>query len=201
MSNDLQQQIQPHMSEITHAKGLVFDLRNNSGGNSAPGSWFASHLYDKPTSVLQFRLYSGNNQFGAWEKDLLAPIQPRIVAPTAVLINGENASSAEMFIAHLEAAPNVRTFGTRSMGADGHPQLYPVISGVQVQISSWQERVLKTGQPIEQVGIAPQQPVEENMPDFCKYLALPEQGRDLSSEDDVLQAGIQWILSEERKNP
>ncbi|WP_420948991.1 S41 family peptidase [Alicyclobacillus tolerans] len=191
MDSNLWQQLESHMNEIVHSKGLIIDLRNNGGGNSAPGSWFAQHFYSKPTTALE-RRPSANVP---WIPEILQPLLPRISVPTAVLINGEDWSSAEMFIAQLEAAPNVETFGSRTMGADGNPVFYPVMNGVEVKISSWQERVTSTGLPIEQFGITPEKEVQESYTNFLKELSLSYDNKGSAQYDDVLQKANVWVRS------
>jgi len=66
--------LQNNMREIVKAKGLIIDLRNNAGGNSAPGSWFAQHVYSTPTTALEFR-WGGT---GRWTPATLQSLSPHI---------------------------------------------------------------------------------------------------------------------------
>ncbi|QQE79227.1 S41 family peptidase [Alicyclobacillus sp. SO9] len=194
MTDTLEAQLKSHMNEILKAKGLILDLRDNPGGRSEPGVWFTDHLYTHSEVPLLSRTYH-HGSFSVWDHAVLLPLKPHISAPTAVLINSSDASSAEMFVAQLGDAPNVKTFGSRTMGADGNPRLYPVMKGVQVRISGWQETVTATGQPIEQVGIAPDETISWSMPQVKKYIDSLEGNADPLTLDPVVQAGKNWILS------
>lgn len=192
MTTDLQQQLQPYMGEIEKASGLIIDIRNNPGGNSGPSSWFAEHFFTHMTVPMEYRAKGD-----PWMPDEELALSPHIKAPTAVLINGSDFSSAEMFITEMESAKQVHTFGSRTAGADGNPTIFPVMKGVEVAVPQDQRRVTSTGDLIEGVGIAPETYVEPTYPDFMKMIDAMEHDTDPEKYDTVLQTALAWVKDQQ----
>lgn len=203
------------------AKGLIVDIRGNPGGDMWPGLWFARHLYNRvetPAEVrfpkrydptLPHELANGTEyiplkpvssataspDFTQWGVMQLSPLTPHVSVPIALLTDGWNASAAENFVVFMQSAPNVETFGDTTMGADGSPRAYPVMKGVQVLISSWQERIMATGLPVEGFGLPPDHRVNVSYSDFVNETIRAQQGdpQETMSHDPVVQAALAWI--------
>ncbi len=209
------------VEQIRSAKGLIVDIRNNEGGGMWHGAWFAQHFYTSVQEPLEFRGLknvgsrllktdvipgdafphvklsnpSRSSSFTPWYTFQMRPLQPHIAIPTAVLINGWNASAAENFIAFMQVAKNVKTFGSRTMGADGSPVSFAVMKGVRVEVSSWQDRIRATGLPIEGVGIQPEVPVTTSYGEFLNELQAANHGQYAIQYDAALQTALHWLHS------
>ena len=209
------------VEQIRSAKGLIVDIRNNEGGGMWHGAWFAQHFYTSVQEPLEFRGLknvgsrllktdvipgdafphvklsnpSRSSSFTPWYTFQMRPLQPHIAIPTAVLINGWNASAAENFIAFMQVAKNVKTFGSRTMGADGSPTSFAVMKGVRVEVSSWQDRIRATGLPIEGVGIQPEVPVTTSYGEFLNELQAANHGQYAIQYDAALQTALHWLHS------
>lgn len=202
------------------SKGLIIDIRGNGGGDMLPGIWFVRHLYDRTETPTEVRFRTavdrtlpsaerGGQQtlplrpsstpaspgFTKWGIMQGAPLEPYLNIPVALLTDGWNASAAENFTAFMQVAPHVATFGSRTAGADGAPTRYPVMKGVQVAISSWQERVMATGLPIEGFGLPPEHPVDVTYEAWLDETTRAQQGdpQQMMDHDPVLQAALQWV--------
>ncbi|GEO26176.1 hypothetical protein AAC03nite_19610 [Alicyclobacillus acidoterrestris] len=209
-----------------NSKGLILDIRGNDGGIMWPGLWFARHLYKSdmepaevrfPTSQylklpqtltsqdeisipLKPSTEKATPGFTKWGIMNISPLSPNLNIPVALLINGWNASAAENFTVFMKAAPNVSTFGSPTSGEDGSPRSFTVMKGVNVDISTWQERVMSTGFPIEGFGLAPDHPVFVSDSDLTKETIRSQQGdtQQTMKNDLVLQDALAWIIQKNR---
>ncbi|WP_161624320.1 S41 family peptidase [Alicyclobacillus acidoterrestris] len=203
-----------------HSKGMVIDIRGNSGGDMWPALWFARHLYsgiERPTEVrfrtseyvqLPSQLTDGTQRialkasetqasagFTKWGVTQISPLAPKLNIPVALLTDGWNVSAAENFTVFMKSASNVSTFGSVTGGSDGSPQTFPVMKGVEVSISTWQERVMATGLPIEGFGLHPDHPIYMSDAQVTEEMIRSQQGnpRQTMDHDSVLQAAQAWV--------
>ncbi len=142
---------------LLDAKGLIIDLRVNSGGAEPIAQQFASRLTDEPLSYA-------SNQFRRSSKydDLLTlgtrQVMPqrgrRYKGPVVGLIGPGCVSSGEGFALMLRALPKAKLIGQNTRGASGNPQPVLLPNGVTVRYSIWVPLQLD-GKPFEGIGIAP----------------------------------------------
>jgi C-terminal processing protease CtpA/Prc len=139
------------------AKGLIIDLRVNSGGSEPLAQQFVARLIDKPLE------YASNQFRGGAAHDTLITRVVRQAAPgrgkaypgpVVGLIGPGCVSSGEGFALMLAALPNGKLIGQPTRGASGNPQPVVLPNGVKVNYSTWVS-LKRDGQPFEGTGIAP----------------------------------------------
>ncbi len=93
------------------AKGLIFDVRGNPGGIGAMANGLAGYLVTERVSLGAMKLRGTELKFLAFPQD--GPY----LGPVAVLIDGNSASTSEIFAAGLQELGRAIVVGERSMGA------------------------------------------------------------------------------------
>jgi carboxyl-terminal processing protease len=170
------------MESFIEAKGIVIDLRGNSGGKDAmalammgwlaPNEWVAGRLRTRSnetqmTVVPRSRIYEG---------------------PVAVLTDGLTGSSAEFMAAALQEMKRVRVVGTRTKG-EALPAEYTKLPNGDVFLYAVMDFVTGAGKRLEGIGVVPDDEVALTQESLLE-------GRDL-----VLEAAVSWIDSKEHSLP
>lgn len=106
--------------------------------------------------------------------------------PFAVLIDRNSASSAEILAGALQDHQRARLFGEQSFGKGSIQSLFEITDELVVKLTIAHYQTPK-GRKIHHKGIAPDQPVAEN-------LNAPLHGRD----DLPLQAALTWLAAQKR---
>jgi carboxyl-terminal processing protease len=131
------------LPQLREARGLVIDLRRNSGGASGVGYRIASWLIDDSLATSRWRTrehraahkawgqYGGEHEvytrMDAWiDGGSHGSIQPnaegpRLIVPTVVLQGHFTGSAAEDFLVAVDAVPHFTTVGQPSNGSTGQP--------------------------------------------------------------------------------
>lgn len=108
---------------LTGTKGVIFDVRDNPGGNLDNISALLSHLITQPTTVAYSRTRNGPtpNDFSAWVPNVVKPRGTPYAGRVAVLINRRSYSAAHLFAVFAAELPQVTVVGGRSGGGSGAP--------------------------------------------------------------------------------
>jgi len=124
---------------IEQSKGLVLDLRENSGGNSDNAYQILGYLVDKPFKIVQgkSRNYNAFNRAmritQQWEDNpsVELPAKPSkfYSKPLAVLMSSRTGSSAEDFCVVLSHLKRGKLIGTSTAGSTGQPLFYGLPGG------------------------------------------------------------------------
>jgi hypothetical protein len=159
------------------AKGLIVDVRTNSGGSETLAATFAGCFVEKPVVYSRNLNRAGGRFGGPYDRTL----QPNADGPAyrgrvAVLMGPVNMSACESFLLMMRQAPGCRLAGERSCGSSGNPRPHDLGNGVTVYLSSWQDQT-PDGRPVEGVGVEPDVTVK----------AAPA---DLARGDPVLKAAL-----------
>lgn len=154
--------------EMGNMKGLVLDVRANSGGDEMLARSIAGRFVDDKTVYAKHAFVAPNHPsgFGPVEERSLEPIAPRFDKPVVVLTGPLNMSSCESFLLMMRAAGK-KLIGEPSSGASGNPQPHELGNGVKVYLPSWKALRLD-GSALEGVGIAPDILVDTQPSDFEK---------------------------------
>jgi hypothetical protein len=165
------------------AKGMIIDVRGNSGGGEDLAEQVAGCFVTEP------HLYSKHitRQGGQW-----SPVRNRMLDPNraragyrgkvVVLIGRHCASSNESFILMMKAA-GATLVGETTFGSSGNPHPHELANGVTVSLPSWKD-LLPDGSLLEGVGIKPDIEVKAQQPDFAQ-------------RDAVLEAGLKQLRAPE----
>ncbi|OOG19740.1 hypothetical protein BWD42_07510 [Sphingobacterium sp. CZ-UAM] len=106
-----------------HLKGLILDLRDNTGGDLRDLNFLIGRLIDKPLTYGYSRYKLGNNplDYSPWMPAIIRPIpNSRAYAKKiVVLLNMYSISMAELTAMALNRLPNTTLVGERTYGANG----------------------------------------------------------------------------------
>jgi hypothetical protein len=149
---------------LLDGKGLIIDLRANSGGSELVAQQFVGRLVAKPLA------YASNQFRGGTAYDDLLTLGTRQVAPgkgiayqgqVVGLIGPGCVSSGEGFALMLAALPKGTPVGQATRGASGNPRPVLLPNGVTVNYSTWVPLQLN-GKPFEGTGIAPDTRIDDD---------------------------------------
>ncbi len=165
--------------------GIIIDLRGNIGGVAGMVMGIGGHFVDTSTSLgtmvtresqLQFRL---NPRRINREGDLVEPFD----GPLAILIDGQSASTSEVFAGGMQAIGRARLFGTTTAGAALPAFLSELPSGDRL-MHAVADYLDPNGQSLEGRGAVPDEEV------------LHEPAALLRGRDEPQEAAKRWILSQ-----
>jgi hypothetical protein len=173
------------LDSFATAKGLVLDMRFNSGGDERIARDFAARFVETRALFAQHRTREPLAE-GGW-----APIQRRYIEPVAdvarrfkgrvaVLMGPRCFSSNETFLLMMRHGAKAKLVGERTYGSSGNPQAINLRNGVTLMVPSW-EALDADGNPLEGRGITPD------------IAAAPG---DDPARDGVLDAALQWLRND-----
>jgi carboxyl-terminal processing protease len=156
-------------------KGMIIDLRGNTGGIGGMAMGMAGFLISEPNQRLGTMHMRGT--------DLNFVVNPRLngfKGPVAVLIDSLSASTSEIFTGGLQDLGRARIFGTRSAAAalPSAIERLPNGDGFQHAIANY---VSESGRVLEGNGVIPDVMVKLNREDL------------LQGVDAVLDAALKWM--------
>jgi hypothetical protein len=161
------------------ARGLVLDLRDNSGGKDANAEKIAGRFFPERRLYrrIQYRNGPDHGDFSPLEEDYLEPVgRARFLGPVALLTNRRTFSAGESFVLAMRTLPGVTTVGDTTGGGSGNPLYREMPNGWSFSVSRWIEWSLD-GTTHEGVGIPPDIP-----------RTIPSQ--QLGVSDPILQAAV-----------
>lgn len=147
------------MDYIRNTKGLIIDVRGNTGGRYSNSNAVVSRFIDIPIESL--KAYSKGNV--PFDEEPVIPNTKyfRYSNPVVILINGANLSTGEAFPELMRQLPNVTVIGDTTAGAGASDLDYDNIKG-EFQLScgftirvSTVYAVRLDGLPIEWNGVLP----------------------------------------------
>lgn len=133
--------------DLSNTKGMIIDLRYNSGGSDRNAQQMISCLIDKPISspLLKFPQYIA--AYRAWGKseellELSSLIFPRVekkyLGPLVILTGIGTASTAEDFAIEMEFSGRAVLVGERTPGSAGNPIRVPLPGGGILRVATFQ---------------------------------------------------------------
>ncbi len=124
-ADDLQEgSLDSLIQSFSSLRGMVVDVRSNSGGNSRNAEMLASRFADQKRLVSKHLYKKGpeHNDFYPPREVFLEPGGPnQFTKPVIVLMNRHSYSAANHFILHMKALPHVVLMGDDSGGGGGIP--------------------------------------------------------------------------------
>ena len=103
--------IRDTLTEATgRARGLILDLRSNTGGLTVVATGLTGLLVDEKTNLGKLDLKNGHITYQGY------PQKDRFSGPVAILVDGGTVSTSEMLAAGLQEAGRARIFGETTLG-------------------------------------------------------------------------------------
>jgi hypothetical protein len=161
-------------------KGLIIDVRPNSGGAEPLAQEVAGCFLDRPKAYAKHVIRSGG-KFGPPRERVVEPNKgrPRYRGKVAVLMGPKNMSSCESFLLMMKQVPTCTLVGERSFGSSGNPKPFDLGNGVTLFVPSWND-LGPDGKGLEGNGIAPDVEIKATPKDFA-------------TRDPVLEAALALV--------
>lgn len=173
--------------EISKAKAIIFDIRENGGGSSTVGYKVLATLSDQQLAVNRsetrdykptYRAWGRNDENYQFEPWTFPPdAQFQFKGKVAVLISAATYSAAEDFAVAFDNMKRGQLIGQASGGSTGQPLLFSLPGGGAARVCTKKDSY-PDGKAFVGVGVQPQQSVKPRLSDF-------RQGR-----DTVLEAAL-----------
>ena len=167
--------MQKHFAAISKAKGLIIDIRNNSGGSSENGYALMKLLTGKPFKDSNWRSRDYKPVYRSWYRtpgwlrvpaDVIKADAPQhYTGPVAVLTSPRTFSAAEDFLVVFASAKRGKLVGETTAGSTGNPLLIKLPGGGMAFICT-KDDSFPDGRVFEGVGIAPDVPVAQTIADI-----------------------------------
>ena len=137
-------EIERALTQLRGAKGLVIDVRPNSGGDERLAKRIAAWFVEgtKVYAKHRIRTGAGKDGFGpVGERSVTGNADPerRYAGPIVVLTSRAVMSSCESFVLMLRQAPKCTVIGQPTRGSSGNPQPFDLGNGVTAMVPSWQD--------------------------------------------------------------
>ena len=147
--------LQKTIRKLFQAKGMIVDLRRNSGGAEPTAQAIAGLFSDKEFAYAKQRLRRHDGAWAEPQTRILHPVAGRTyMKPIVCLIGPGAVSSAEGFAMMMKALDHCHTIGLATRGASGNPAPVTLPNGVEVWFSRWIAMEMD-GTPIEDRGVMP----------------------------------------------
>ena len=128
------------LERLKNKKGIILDLRSNSGGQSQNVKTIARRFINNSFVYLKYKLRNGpeHDDYTKWFEDEIHPggdIQ--YTRPIALLTNRESASATELFTQTLRGLPHVSVVGDTTAGGLGNNIYRELPNGWTYRFTVW----------------------------------------------------------------
>lgn len=150
-------------------RGLIIDIRNNSGGSLTNAEKFAARFINQPTNVgyIQHKTGTGHDDFSDMEEQRLEPSSNlRWHKNVCVLTNRKVYSAANEFAKYMHTFPTVKLVGDQTGGGAGLPFSSSLPNGWAVRFSACP--MYDINRQSTEFGIAPDYNISLTQEDFLK---------------------------------
>lgn len=157
-------------------KGVVLDLRDNTGGDMGPMACAVSSLlpegelvyyhyrsYDIPVTLKDGVISNAGTGGTSLYPD------EKLSVPVAILTNEMTASSGEALLLCFRGMDNVKTFGTPTAGYTSVNMLYSLYDGAQMYLTVAFDKA-RTGEIFEETAISPDVTTDSPLDDAMEWL-------------------------------
>jgi len=173
------------LSQWKNMKGIIIDVRGNSGGNGINAETVADRFADQSREYLYQRQKNGpgKDNFSSWKSRSIEPKGSyQFLKPVVVLTSRATMSSAEMFVMAMQNLPQVTIVGDTTGGGIGNPINRELPNGWTYRLST-AITADAHGSIMEGVGIFPDIPVITTTTDS------------INGVDKILEKGIEIITN------
>ena len=155
------------ISNLLLTRGLIIDLRNNTGGMMTSAEEFAARFTNKKILVgyMQHKTGKGHSDFSSMEEQYLQPSTGiRWQKPVIILTNRSVYSAANEFVKYMKCCPNVIIVGDKTGGGAGMPFSSEIPIGWSIRFSACP--IFDKNQASTEFGIDPDHKVDMTTNDF-----------------------------------
>jgi hypothetical protein len=155
------------LSYLLPTRGLIIDIRNNSGGLISSAEELAARFTNEELLVgyIQHKTGKAHDAFSAMREQWLKPSRGlRWQKPVVVLTNRGVYSAANEFVKYMKCCPNVRIVGDKTGGGAGMPFGSELPNGWGVRFSACP--IYDKNKESTEFGIAPDVKVSLGIVDF-----------------------------------
>jgi hypothetical protein len=150
------------INSLWNMKGIIVDIRGNTGGSEGLGAIVAGRFADKSRiyCYTRWRQGPGYNDFSDYQPVSISPEGPKqFLKPVTLLTNRHCFSSAEGTILMFRVLPNVTIIGDTTGGGSGNPIALQLPNGWTYSVSRWIQYTADK-KIFEGIGISPDIPVQ-----------------------------------------
>jgi C-terminal processing protease CtpA/Prc len=206
-SDEIVTAFRKELPQMADAKGIIIDLRENSGGDSRNSSAIVGHFAEAPFKGAAWRTPVHYGVYKAWGMyaDSIEELekyrdyyfghvyhvaeateyQPssgiKLTAPTVVLIGRKTASAAEDFLIMADGIDHITYIGEPTFGSTGQPLMLDLPGGGTARISTKRD-FYPDGKEFIGVGVEPDLEVKPTVEAF------------LSGKDQVLEKAVSSLM-------
>lgn len=132
------EQVNTIFNEVSSTKGLIIDIRNNSGGKSDNVNKLFSRFIASKKLVKYELLKKGNGHDDFFDPTpyYVTPMGQYYKNSIVVLTNRQCFSVCNDFVSYMSEIPNVKIMGDRTGGGGGLPQNYILANGWKLQYTA-----------------------------------------------------------------
>jgi carboxyl-terminal processing protease len=143
------------LAALRDTRGIVLDLRVNSGGSDAVGFAIAGRFADRERVAFTKQARHGSGLTPSYEVRVQPSARERFAKPVVVLAGALTASAAEVMVLGLRVLPQVTVLGQRTLGVFSDTLYRRLPNGWEFTVSNEVYRA-PDGALFEGVGIPPQ---------------------------------------------
>jgi hypothetical protein len=116
---------------LSDTKGIIIDVRNNTGGNDRNGRIIANHFFDhrRKVAIQHFKMGPGHNDFGSIDVYMEPENGMFLSFPTVILTNRACYSACNSFVGWMSSLPHVSIVGDTTGGGGGTPYFSELPNG------------------------------------------------------------------------
>ena len=173
------------LSQWKNMKGIIIDVRGNSGGNGINAETVADRFADQPRVYMNQRQKNGpgKDNFSSWKSRSIEPKGSyQFLKPVVVLMSRATMSSAEMFVMAMQNLPQVIIVGDTTAGGVGNPIYRELPNGWTYRLSTAITADAQ-GRIMEGVGV------------FPDLTVLTTAADSVNGIDKILEKGIEIIVN------
>ncbi len=181
---------------LAQAKGLLIDVRENSGGSSGNAYGVVSYLTDRPLKTSHWKtrlhrpsvaMWSGKDEWSEGDQDAVQPVAGKrpFLGPVVVLIGPRTISAAEDFLVPLQSGHRATLVGQATNGSTGQPRTLQLPGGISATVcTKWD--TFPDGREFVGVGVLPDVPVYPTQAEVAA-------GKWSGGKDPVLEKGLEVL--------
>jgi C-terminal processing protease CtpA/Prc len=119
------------LNYFTDTKGIIIDIRNNTGGNYRYGKIIANHFFDyrRKVEIDHFKTGPGHDEFSTIDVYFEPENGLGISGPTVILTNRTCFSACNSFVSWMSSLPHVSIVGDTTGGGGGIPHFSELPNG------------------------------------------------------------------------